>query len=379
MTKKLYYEDAYIKEFSASVLSSEPTNDGFLTVLEETAFFPEEGGQSADTGYIGEATVVHVYEKDGIVYHLTDKQLKPGGVACRLDFEQRFDKMQQHTAEHILCGIIHSLYGYENVGFHLGDDVVTFDVDGVLSREELDRVEELANKAIFSNQRIECFFLSEGELSEYEYRAKLELTENVRLVKIGDVDVCACCAPHVLYTGEVGIVKILDFMKHRGGTRITMLAGKRALLDYRNKYENILKISAMLSIPQGQTADELARYIAETDALRSELKSVKLSAAERLADDYPDCDGNSFVFLEGFSMEEQRAFANAYKSRVGGYLVTVSGSEMDYKYIIMKKGVDLSAEIKEINKVLLGRGGGRGEMVSGSFLTTLDNIRKYFE
>ena len=348
-------------------------------VLDKTAFFPEEGGQSSDKGFIGSVRVKDVFEKDGVVYHVTEAPVEIGETSCRLDFEERFEKMQLHTAEHIICGIIHRLYGFNNVGFHLGEDIVTFDIDGVLDRDALDKVELAVNEAVFSNLAVECYFPSEEELKNTEYRSKLELTENVRLVKIGEVDICACCAPHVAYTGEIGIVKILDFMKHRGGLRITMQAGKRALLDYRVKYENLLKISALLSTPQHETADELSRYVNEVGNLRSELKAMKLLSAEQKALEYPETEGNRVVVLDGYSQEQLRAFANAVKERTEGYAVCLTGTENDFKYLIAARGRELSQDVKEINKSLLGRGGGRGEMVSGTFSCTLAEIKEYFK
>ncbi len=379
MTKKLYYDDPYIKKFEAEVLLSTEKDGSFLTVLDKTAFFPEEGGQTADTGYIGDARVLDAFEDGGTVYHLTDRLLPLGTVSCSLDFDKRFEKMQLHTAEHILCGIIHKLYGLENVGFHLGEDVVTFDISSPLTKEELLKVEELANEAVFSNIKVEAFFPSASELCGLEYRSKLELTENVRIVKIGDVDSCACCAPHVGYTGEIGNVKILDFEKHRGGLRIIMTAGRRALSDYRLKYENLKEISAMLSIPPHESAAELSRYMKEVEALRAELKSSKISSAERLADSYPETEGNTVLLLSDFDTDELRAFANAYKKKVGGYLVTLSGKEGAYRYLIMKKDQELSTVIRQINKELSGRGGGRGEMVTGTFCSTLQQIKDYFK
>jgi len=154
MTEKLYYKDAYIKEFEAEIVSLSPCEGGFDIVLDRTAFFPEEGGQSADTGFIGSSRVQHAYERDGVVHHITDSAPEGKTVSCVLDFSARFEKMQCHTAEHILCGIIHRLFGLDNVGFHLGDEEVTFDVNGVLDRAQLDKVEEIANNAVFSNWQI---------------------------------------------------------------------------------------------------------------------------------------------------------------------------------------------------------------------------------
>lgn len=379
MTEKLYYTDAYIKNFSAEVLSVNECESGFDVVLDKTAFFPEEGGQSADTGVIGNAEVVYVYEKDGTVHHITKTLPSVGAVCCRINFDERFEKMQLHTAEHILCGIIHRLFGLENVGFHLGAEEVVFDVNGVLSREELDLVEKTANETVYSNIEIETFFPTPLELENLEYRAKLDITENVRIVKIGDVDSCACCAPHVLRTGEIGLIKILEFMKHRGGTRIWMVAGRRALDDYRRKYSNIQRISALLSTPQHETAEALEKYMKDADEARSFLKSARVALAEAEAKSMPDAKGNTVVKLNGYSIDELRAFVNAYKSRVGGLTVAISGHDGDYKYVIAANDRELSQEIKMINESLSGRGGGRGFMVQGSFMTDEDSITNYFK
>lgn len=378
MTEKLYYIDAYIKEFDAEVVSLTSHKDGFDVVLTRTAFFPEEGGQSSDNGYIGNARVNMVYEEDGIIHHITDKAPDGKTVRCSIDFDERFEKMQCHTAEHILCGFINKLYGYSNVGFHLGEDEVTFDVDGVLTREQLDEVEDLANAAIFANVKIDTFFPTKEEISSLEYRSKLEFTEGVRIVKIGDYDSCACCAPHVAYTGEVGLIKILDFMKHRGGTRIWMVAGKRSLLDYRKKYENIKKISALTSAPQHETASVLEKYMSESERVKQELKLCRLKLAEKEGSLVPSSSGNLIVNFPEFSIPELIAFSNVAVGKVGGILVALSGVDGDYKYVISSNSVNLCEQAREINSQLSGRGGGKPNMIQGSLSATLDEINKYF-
>ncbi len=378
MTEKLYYKDAYIKEFYASVISSNKCEGGFDTILDKTAFFPKEGGQSADTGSIADARVLDVYEEGGTVHHITDREASGENILCKLDFESRFDKMQCHTAEHILCGIIHRLFGLDNVGFHIGECEVTFDISAPLSREELDRVELLANRVVFANIRVDTYFPDSDELAALEYRSKLELSENVRIVKIGDVDSCACCAPHVAYTGEIGLIKILEAMKHRGGMRIWIVAGERALLDYRKKYENIKEISAALSVPQHTTADALEKYMADTDNSKRENKSLRRSLAEARADAVEYTDKNAVFFFEGFSIEELRYFVNAAAGKASGMLVALGGNAGDYKYVITSDSVNLSEKIKEINAALSGRGGGKPNAVQGSFGASLDEIRAFF-
>ena len=378
MTEKLYYTDAYIREFKATVISSVKCEGGYDTVLDRTAFFPEEGGQSSDTGIIGVATVTHVYEDAGVVHHLTDLELPSGEVSCSLDFAERFDKMQCHTAEHILCGIIHKRQGLDNVGFHIGEDEVTFDISSPLTREELEAVETLANEAVFRNLPVDTFFPSPDELPSLDYRAKLDLTEGVRLVKIGDVDLCACCAPHVSKTGEIGLIKILETMNHRGGMRIWMVAGARALADYRAKYANIRSISAQLSIPQHETADALVKYVADTEEQKRQLKATRRALAEAVAETVTPTDGNAVYAFPDFGAEELRAFVNAALSKIGGILVALSDTDGDYKYIIASATVNLSQEIKAINQALSGRGGGKPNAVQGTFAAPLTAIRAYF-
>ena len=378
MTTKLYYLDAYIKEFDAEVVSWEEKNGLYDVVLDRTAFFPEEGGQSSDGGNISGIKVLSVYEEGSVVHHIVSELPNDKHVHCELDFDERFEKMQCHTAEHILCGIIHRLFGLDNVGFHLGEDEVTFDISAPLTRDELDEVERLANEAVFACLPVDTFFPSGEELPTLEYRSKLELTENVRIVKIGDVDSCACCAPHVKNTGEIGLIKILDFMKHRGGLRINMCAGRRALRDYSEKYGNVKKISAMLSVPQHETADALSAYMNDVKELKYQLKLSREELCAALADAVPKTDGNYVRLLPDFSMDDLRAFANSAKSRIGGMLVLLSGEEGNYKYIIASESVDLTVELKEIKSALAGGGGGKSGMVQGSFLESYDRIKEYF-
>ena len=379
MTEKLYYKNAYIKEFTANVLSVEYHEPYYYTVLDRTAFFPEEGGQSADTGKLGEAFVTDVKEKNGVIYHLCDKALKIGSEICGfIDFASRYDKMKQHTAEHIISGIIKSQFGYSNVGFHLGKDEVTCDFDGLLSREELDRVEDLANEAVQQNIAVVASFPEPGVLSELEYRSKLNLTENVRIVEIAGIDRCACCAPHVNSTGELGIIKILDFVKWRGGIRMTIASGERALLDYRKKSEEIKAISVLLSSPK----NEVDKVVWD---LKSAYESEKVKSKEYLyriarleAEKVKATDGNAVCLLDEFTIDALIEFSNSAILKVGGILVAITGEDGAYKYVISSRNIDLKRMIKDINSALLGKGGGNSGMVQGSFACSLESIIEYF-
>lgn len=379
MTEKLYYLDAYISEFSARVISSECAGDKNLTVLDKTAFFPEEGGQSADRGFIGEARVLDAFEKDGTVYHVTDRILPEGEVLCRLDFAARYEKMQCHTAEHILCGIIHNRFGLDNVGFHLGDEIVTFDINAQLSESELYEIEEAANRAVFDCLPVTAAFPNREELDTLSYRAKLELRDGVRIVKIGDIDACACCAPHVKNTGEIGLIKIVDFMKHRGGTRIFMVAGRRALNDYRATLANLKRVSAALSVPRFDAGDAFFSYARDIENREYAMKTRAAALAGALADSLDYSLPVTVKYISGIGMDELRAFVNSAQERLTGTLVALCGNEGDYKYIITSKTENLSARAKEINSALGGRGGGKPEAIQGSFSATLSEIFDYFK
>ena len=380
MTKKLYYEDAYISHFEATVKSSEPCEGGYEIVLDKTAFFPEEGGQTSDRGYIGDSRVTDVRERGGIIYHIADKPQRVGSrVSSKLDFEERFEKMQLHTAEHIVCGIIHSLFGYENVGFHLGADVVTFDISGVMTREELDKVENEANFVVTHNLSVYATHPSEAELRKMKYRSKLDITEGVRIVTVEGVDACACCAPHVASTGEIGIIKLLDFEKHRGGTRIYLTAGRRALLDYRKRYELTKSISGMLSEPQMTVDTAVSALLAERDSLRYKLKEAELSAVRLLALEAAPVLFCKVFLIPDVSTEALREFCNEMCSRSIGIIVAVTPIGNSYRYVIARREGDISETVKAANSALSGKGGGRGSMATGTFCATLDEIKAHFD
>ena len=221
MTEKLYYQDSYLSEFEAEVLSCVPKGNKYEVVLSRTAFFPEGGGQTADTGVLVSGQqriqVLDVQEKDGVVLHETDGLLEAGAVVQgELNFQERFLKMQEHTGEHIISGIVHRRFGYQNVGFHLGKEEVTMDYDGPLTEEELRQIEYEANRAVAENIPIVILEPSKEELPHIFYRSKMEIEGQVRIVQIPGYDSCACCAPHVKTTGSVGMIKITGAIRYKG-------------------------------------------------------------------------------------------------------------------------------------------------------------------
>ncbi len=379
MTEKLYYEDSYIKEFDATVTGCHECDGGYEITLDRTAFFPEEGGQYADTGKISGIEVLAVREDSGEIYHKISVPITKGAaVHGKINFDARFEKMQCHTAEHILSGILHTLYGVDNVGFHLGGEDVTLDISTPLTWEQLIRAEELVNRAIFENIEVIAVYPTAEELSSLEYRSKLDITENVRIINIGDYDSCACCAPHVKRTGECGSMKILDCEKLRGGMRIHITVGIRAYRTYLKMYENLSEISHALSVPRLDTAVAVGKLASDFESLKNAYKHARLSYFEREAELIESTDKNLVLCYDNATHDELRAIANSAAGKVAGLLVLLSGSDGEYKYIISSQSVDLRSECKKINAALCGRGGGSQSMVQGSFAASLSDIKEYF-
>jgi len=379
MTEKLYYKDAYISEFGARVISCERAGDTYDVVLDKTAFFPEEGGQYSDKGFIAASRVVDVKEKAGVIHHYVNEPIPVGDIVeCKIDFDERYEKMQCHTGEHILSGIIHSLYGLDNVGFHLGADDVTMDVSAPLSRAELDRVENMANEVIYKNVEVISYFPNREEADSIEYRSKSEIKENLRIVKIGDYDSCACCAPHVKFTGEIGIIKILDFAKLRGGIRIHIAAGRRAMKLFQQYYASALSISGMLSIPKTQISDGVRKLLDDVANIKREYAELRISNMKKEATRLEKIKGNRVLLFSDATVDELIAFSNESAGKTEGILVLLSGNDGNYKYVMSSECVDLREKIKDINKNLLGRGGGKPNMVQGSFSCDYEAIVKYF-
>jgi alanyl-tRNA synthetase len=286
--------------------------------------------------------------------------------------------MQQHTAEHILSGLLHSLYGIENVGFHLGHDDVTFDTDKPLTVEMLSEVEALANEAVWKNVSVDAVIYKDGK-TEIAYRSKMEIDEELRLVTIDGYDVCACCAPHVAQTGEIGLIKLIYSEKHKGGSRIYMLAGKRAY-EYTNVLiSNAKQISNLLCAKVediGTEVEALIDRMASKDRLIAEKNGLISSI---YSEGIKPTTGNFVICLKGLDIAGAREFANRAAERVGGFLVCLVGEEGDYKYLIHHNSESiLKTALADINSALCGRGGGRGNMVSGSFAAELSRIKEYF-
>lgn len=371
MTEKLYDKNSNLSEFTATVISCEDR----VAVLDKTAFFPEGGGQLADTGFIDGIKVLDVQIKDGVIYHYLEDNLPIAKkVECKLDWQKRFSKMQNHSGEHIISGIVHALYGYENVGFHLSDTEMTMDFDGPLTREDLLKIEKLANEAVYKNAKFSCYYPE--NLENLEYRSKLDLKEDVRIVEIEGYDRCACCAPHVNTACEIGIIKILDFCKNKGGVRLFVKCGNRALDDYNLKYQNGLKISSLLCAPQDEIAEATQKQIEQTGELRFEIVNLKRRLMAEKLNNLNLENTISAEFEDGFDIKDLGIYADMIHKKAGGIRAVFSGEEKNYSFAICGDEQELDTFFANFKANLKVRGGGRNGMVQGTVLETKAEILK---
>lgn len=367
MTDRLYERDAYCSKFNAVVCDCTALDGKYSVVLDRTAFFPEGGGQAADEGTINGIPVVDVQQKDSIVIHVLETELTVGEeVSCEIDWELRYSRMQGHTGEHILSGVVNSMYGFDNVGFHMGDSVMVVDFNGRLSAEDVKKVELAANKAVYGNADIVVSYPSAEELETLRCRSKIELGEGVRIVSIGeDIDCCACCAPHVAKTGEVGIIKVLDFYSYKQGTRIEIVAGINALTDYMSLNVRSKELMKMLSAPR----DGIVEAVREKNTGYQNLYNEYQKNARKLALyelDLVEFLGSVYSIAKDLSFDELRYCANQLTEKDFSVCMLFSKNDADeYAYVVSSKSKDIRGLAGQLNEAFSGKGGGQSGYVQG--------------
>lgn len=381
MTEKLFYEDSHMITFSAIVEACEKVGDYYEAVLDRTAFFPEGGGQSADTGWIDGVNVLDAQERKGLIYHKMEGALEVGTcVEGCIDWAERFSKMQQHSGEHIVSGLVHAAYGYDNVGFHMGSDAITIDFNGVLTKEQLKEIEKKANEAVVGNLEIEVFYPTEEELKDLTYRSKIEIEGQVRLVTIPGHDACACCAPHVKKTGEIGLIKFIGMQNYKGGVRVSMLCGNRALADYDEKSESMKKLSVLLSAPECEVVDEVERLKEEVAQCKIEIAHLQKQILEYKAEHIQPGQEMVLVFETGMEGNAPRELVNLLVEDKADIAAVFAGDErLGYRYVVGSRKVDVRPFSKMMNEKFAGRGGGKPEMVQGSVCGKEAEIREVME
>lgn len=379
-TKRLYDENSYIREFDARVLSCEEGKNGYEVVLDESAFFPEGGGQPADQGFLDDALVTDVRDEKDYVLHICSQSLEPGSlVHGRIDWERRFLHMQQHSGEHIFSGIVHRLHGYDNIGFHMGKDFVTVDFSGLLTEEEIAEAERQANTVVLANERILAEYPCARELETLEYRSKKEIDGAVRIVTVPGADVCACCGTHVKRTGEIGPIKVTSSEHYKTGIRLTLEIGWRALEDYEEKHRNVKAISALLSVKPEETAAAVQKQQELMQELRLQNNGLKQRLFEMMVKEIPEGQEKTLIFEDGLNAVEIRKLADMLSERTG-LAAVFSGSDGEgYKYVVCSRQKDAAALGKDLNRELNGRGGGKNPMIQGSVQAEKAEIREFFE
>lgn len=378
MTEKLFYQDSHRSTFTAIVQEVRPSGNGYEIILDRTAFFPEGGGQSSDTGSLGGVSVSDVQEIDGKIIHYTDGPLVEGTeVEGCIDWTERFSKMQQHTGEHIVSGLIHKIYGYHNVGFHLGTDSVTLDFNGAVPKEKLHEIEQLANEAVAKNLPVQVLYPTDEELSKISYRSKIEIEGQVRIVVIDGYDVCACCAPHVKQTGEIGLIKLVGMQNYKGGVRISMLCGFRALEDYYQKEKNNREIAVMLSAKEYETAVEVERLQEELAMKKAKIAELERKFLEQKVETL-DISGEIVCLFEETDPVMTRELVNLLLKKGAKMAAVFSGNEREgYRYVLGSRSLDVRENGKLLNEAFHGRGGGKPEMVQGTVQGKREEIEAF--
>ena len=379
-------------EFEALVIDCFPVDGGYGIELDRTAFFPEGGGQSCDTGTIisdsGETTLVsHVGITDGRILHISDKPLRTGEkVKASIDAEKRRRRMQNHSGEHIISGLLHSVYGIENAGFHMteGDtNEITIDTAAPLDKEMLDRIEKMANRAVLDNRLIKCYYPTPKELALIEYRSKTELDGEIRLVEIEGIDICACCAPHVARTGEIGPIHIKGFMKYKRGIRMTVVCGEDALDYFRTVASASSDIARLYSTRPEEAYSAVLRREEYIKEKLSELYSARQKNLEyRLSEinsQVSDRSESICIFEDTCDANLMRKLVNDGMLLTDGCFAVFSRDGDLFRYTVGSEHHDLSDLSARIRCCLGGKGGGKGNMITGFCTASQEEIDEFFK
>lgn len=378
-TRKLYYEDSHLARFTAQVLACEEDGQNYRVILDATAFYPEGGGQGADTGTLGGVRVLDTREEGETVVHFCDGPLAPGStVEGQIDYDARFLRMQQHSGEHIVSGIINRRFGYHNTGFHMGADCITIDFDGVIAPEVLPEIEAEANRAVWQNLPIRCWYPSPEQLPQVNYRTKRALPWPVRIVEIPGFDCCACCGTHVAATGEIGLIKLFSAVHFRGGTRMEMACGKRALEILNSAYQQNKLVSQAFSAQITETGAAAQRMNDLAAAQKYRIIGLEKRIFAGIAEAFAGT-GDVLLFEADLDGTALRELTDAVAEKCGGRAAVFSGSdETGYGFCLAQPGSDLRQLCKEMTAALSGRGGGKPGFLQGRVQAGKGEIEAFF-
>lgn len=381
MTEKLYYHNAYETKFTGCVISCKEAKDGcFHITMDKTLFYPEGGGQPGDKGVLGGVHIFDTHEKDNEIIHYGDGPLEVGTeVNGEVDWQWRFDLMQNHSGEHILSGIICKKYDCDNVGFHMGKDSITIDLNAQIPNEDIFWLEEKANEAIWGNTSLDITYPSKGELEQLEYRSKKELTGEVRIVQAGEYDCCACCGTHVKLAGEIGMIKIIGAQNYKGGTRIELLCGKRALVYLQRVNQAASEVGRRLSVPEDRIDEAVSKIQGERDNLIQEVKKWKWESFLNKIEKLPNHVENVLILEDGLSGKDMTQLADLAAEKNEGRAMVLTPSDRGFAFVLVSRKKDAPAIAEELKKTFDCKGGGKAEAVQGKLEGNQGMIIQFFE
>lgn len=380
MTEKLYDKDAYATEFQGVVLSCEETKNGFSVTLDQTLFYPEGGGQPGDRGFLNDIPVTDTHEKGGIIFHETTAAFTSGQkVRGKINWAHRFDLMQNHSGEHIISGIICKKYGCDNVGFHMGRDKITIDFNHKIPTEDLPALEEKANEAIWQNTEIEVSLPTEAALQTLDYRSKILLAGAVRIVKAGEFDCCACCGTHVKSAGEIGIIKIVGVQNYKGGTRLELLSGKRALAHYREKNNAADGVGVLLSVQGTGILEAVQHLLAQREEMTQQISKLKGECFESRIAALPQGATDICYYAADFSGKDLTTFSDGILAKTGSGAMVFTPSGEGYAFVLLRSTGDAREMTEALKKKMTCKGGGKPQAVQGYLEGKLSDIFAFFE
>ncbi len=379
MTEALYYQDVMKREFDSEVVSCKWRNDHYEIELKESCFYPEGGGQPADRGLLNGKEVYDVHEKEGCILHYLKEEIAVGEkVHGEIDFARRFDAMQQHSAEHIVSGLICAKYGCDNVGFHLGEETVTVDYNTEFDWPEALEIEKRANEYIWKNVDTQILYPSSEELEKLSYRYKKELTGQVRIVSFPKADTCACCGTHVRNSGEIGIIKFVSLKRYKGGVRMEMLAGKRAYEYLLKNWQENQEIGKMLSAHYDLTSEYVKKSLDTLAETKRKQTALFVEKTERMAKEQ---EGKKDVclILEEMDALLLRNLADSIHQQSSGYTLLFAGEDGHYLYVLLDDDDRFLKHLKAMNETLHGKGGGKNGFAQGSLNCSKAELESWLE
>ncbi|WP_317854308.1 alanyl-tRNA editing protein [Chakrabartyella piscis] len=379
MSIKKYETDAYTTNFVGEILTCNKVESGYAVTLKETYFYPEGGGQPSDKGFVGNAVVLDVREKNEQILHILDRAVAVGDhLDCTIDWENRFDLMQNHSGEHILSGIICKQYNCNNVGFHMGTEKILIDFDAKIEEADIAKLEAKANEAIWTNTPILVTYPNQEELAEIDYRSKIEIDGQVRIVQAGEYDCCACCGTHVVSAGEIGVIKIIGIQSYKGGTRLEIVCGKRALLHYDKKNRSADEAGRMLSVSGEKVAGAVTNLLAEKDDLIQKLSKTKYDYFKLLAKTIPEGVENVAILGDGFAGKDLTNLADILVETTGGRAFVMSPTAEGFAFVLISKHQDANDYMADLKTMFSGKGGGKKEAVQGKLAGKSKDILAYW-